>query len=140
MPSIKRKSPNAYSESIDTDKLTCSKCYDKGINTELVPYIMIDGRHDPAYKRCPMCGDAIPRHQIKHVIESKPLGISSAKSLTDTNFAVVKEKRDIRNKRDKITYEKEEVPKLAGKRDVELEALLEHGVLVNISDDVIEED
>jgi hypothetical protein len=141
MGNIRRKQPNAYADEPDdySDKLICSRCYDKGINTELVPYIMVDGRPDNAFKRCPMCGDIIPKAQVKHVVKSGPLGMVNPYSLTDPKFAVVKEKRNVRQT-GKIKYEKEEVPKLAGKRDMELEALLEHGILVNISDDYIPED
>ena len=135
---IRRRPNNAFTD--DTPDITrkiCSKCYEKGIEVFLVPYVMESGRRDDHFKRCPECGAIIPRNLQRQKSETQPLGSKSG--IGETKFEAVRPRRRMRqdNPREDL---KQEIPKFGLRPDRDLEMMAEEGAIItSISDSYIDE-
>jgi hypothetical protein len=76
-----------------------------------------------------------------------PMGSPNVDALLKPrSFSVIRAKRNIVKERPRNTLNRgrnpiqEPIPKLGGREDVELKSMLEHGILLNLQDDTIEED
>ena len=141
MPSIRRKGKNAFVDEVSENKTAiCHRCYDQGIESLLVPYIMEDGRRDDHFQRCPNCSLIIPRKATKHKSLEGPLG--SVVGLGSPTFEVHKSSSIRRTRQNRPQDDlKQDIPKLAGKPDRDLEFLVNEGAIItSLSDDFIEEE
>jgi hypothetical protein len=138
MPAIRRKPVNAFVDEESVNKTgICSRCDDKGIESILVPYIMDNGRRDDKFGRCPNCGAVIPKSLTKHKTIEGPLG--RVQGIGEPTFEVARQRR--RTRQDKGLEDlKQDIPKLAGKPDKDLEAMVNSGaIIVGIEDSNVEE-
>ena len=135
---IRRKASNAYTDDEpDISRAICQKCYERGIEVRLVPYVMENGRRDDHFRRCPECADIIPRKMTRYHSETAPLGSKSG--VGDVSFTSIVPRRRMRQdnpREDRV----QEIPKFGGKRDKELEYLVNEGAIItSLTDDYIEE-
>jgi len=139
LPIIRRRPANAYTDDEpDITRAICAKCYDKGIEVFLVPYVMDNGRRDDHFRRCPQCAAIIPRNLTRFHSETQPLGSKSG--VGEVRFDVAMTKRRMRqdNPREDL---KQDIPKLGNKPDRDLEYMVNEGAqIISISDSYLEEE
>lgn len=139
---IRRRAANAYVDSTGgTKKPICPKCYDTGINIDLVPYVNDAGIRDDNYRRCQNCSDIIPVKEMKYETELEDfVDVESAKKPSE--FIVVEKRRKVRTSSNRYEEEPFKVPELAGRPDTELENLLRDrpGIVTALVDSDIDEE
>jgi hypothetical protein len=135
---IRRKAPNAYTdEEPDISRAICHDCYEKGLEVFLVPYVMENGRRDDHFRRCPECAAIIPRKLTRYHSETGPLGSTSG--VGEAKYEVIVPRRRMRRD-DPREDNKQDIPKLAGKKDIELELFVNEGaIILSINDSYLEE-
>jgi hypothetical protein len=135
---IKRRPTNAYvDDTPDNTTGICHICYEKGLEVVLVPYIMPDGRRDDSYGRCPYCSAIIPKQITKHKTIEGVLG--SVEGISEPKYEAVTRRRRVRQDKP-IEDLRQDIPPLAGKKDRDIEYMIEEGaIVVNIEDTVVEE-
>ena len=132
---IKRKGSKSFTdEASETSRAICSYCYNEWDTTvKTVPY-----DKDPSHFRyCNNCKSIIPKSMTRMESIIEPLGSLAGKSPT---FEVAVKRRRIK-RINSFEPTEEPTPLLNGKKDTELESLLnEHNaILVSVSDDNVEE-
>jgi len=132
MPSIKRRKSAVFmDEPREDNRSICQVCYEDGYTTKLVEY-----KPDPShYKVCPFCGNIVDKNVMRYESTTQPLGYRGGIK-QQGSYEVVSKKRRIRV-RDNSNYEEQEIPKFGNREDTELKQMLEHGILVSISDDLV---
>lgn len=120
-------------------KAFCRICEElTGRLNKLVPRL-VDGIEDDKFKICSYCGEIYPIYDVKYASEYEPKGyISDNPFECGAKVSVVNRTRANRSKHRSV-YDEIEIPKLAGKPEVELESMLKDrtSILLDLNDDDI---
>ena len=124
-----------YPQEHETRKAYCRKCEDIGGQfNKLVPRI-VNGIKDDKFKVCSYCGELYPIYDVKFFTEYEPKGYISDNPFDSGSRVGVKSTR--RNARHQhrnrpLPNEDVEIPKFAGRKDIELEKMVkEEGAIIN---------
>jgi len=113
----------------------CRLCEDlAGQFNKLVPRY-INGIRDDKFKVCSYCGELYPIYDVKYFTEYEPKGyISNNPFDSGSRIAVKDQRRRVRkqHRNNPLPNEDIEIPKFAGKKDVDLERMVkEEGAILN---------
>ena len=125
---IKRRASIVAVDPVEDNRNICNSCYEENCITKLVPY-----DKDPSMKICPACHTIVSKDRMRFFSQTEPLGSLAGKKPT---FEVA-EKRRTRSRRnvDSLSPTEDEIPKLNGQPDKDLEILLSgNAILVSCTD------
>jgi len=138
---ISRRGTVGFVDYENSKKPICIKCEEEGFDSRanMVPYIMDDGRPDPAFLRCRTCGAVFPIRELKYESELEDM-INVEEANKPTRFVGLDSRRGFQMNVD--SYQPDEIPNLGNKPDKELESLLKDrpGIVTYIIDGNNEEE